>query len=88
MAESTAERTARALWGSLNIVISVAIGLLAAVLYWSWVEGDIGDLSTRAVARVQDEAWIFRAMWASIVAIGIGGLAWAILESVRPSRAR
>ena len=88
MAESTAERTARALWGSLNIVISVAIGVLAAILYWSWMEGDIGDLPERAVARVQLEAWIFRAMWAGIVALGIGALAWVILESVRPSRPR
>ena len=88
LAESTAERTGRALLGSLNIVISALIGVLAAVLYWSWLDGDIGSLSTRAIARIQDEAWIFRAMWATIVAVGIGGVAWIILESVRPSRAR
>jgi hypothetical protein len=88
LAESTAERTARALLGSLNIVISVLIALLAAVLYWSWMEGDIGNLDARAIARVQAEAWLFRAMWAAIVAVGIGGLAWIILESVRPTRGR
>lgn len=88
LAESTAERTARALWGSLNIVISVMIGVLAAVLYWAWLEGDIGNLDARAIARVGAEAWIFRAMWAVIVAAHIGGLAWVILESVRPTRMR
>lgn len=88
LAESTAERTGRALLGSLNIVISVLIGLLAAVLYWQWVQGEIGSLSERAVDRIEDEAWIFRAMWATIVAVGIGGVAWVILESVRPSRGR
>jgi hypothetical protein len=88
LAESTAERTARALLGSLNIVISILIGVLAAILYWSWVEGDIGDLSARAVRRVQDEAWLFRAMWAGIVGVGIGALAWVIIESARPTRGR
>ncbi|HET9199466.1 MAG TPA: hypothetical protein VFO84_00635 [Dehalococcoidia bacterium] len=88
MAESTAERTARALLDSLNIVISVFIGLLAAVLYWAWLDGDIGDLSRRAIQRIEDEAFLFRVMWAGIVGVAIGGLAWVIIESVRPTRGR
>jgi hypothetical protein len=86
MAESTAERAGRAVLGSLNIVLAVLIGLIAAVFYWQWLAGDIGSLPENAVNRVQNEAYLFRVMWAIIVAAGVGGLIWIILESVRPTK--
>jgi uncharacterized membrane protein YebE (DUF533 family) len=90
MAESTAERAGRALLASLNLVLAIVIGLVAAVLYWQWLAGEsplgIGSLPQNAVDRVQNEAYLFRVMWAIIVAAGAGGLVWIILESLRPTK--
>jgi hypothetical protein len=51
-----------------------------------WTEGDIGSLSEATVRRVQEEAFLFRVMWALIVGVFAGALTWVILESVRPTK--
>jgi hypothetical protein len=70
----------------LNIFVALVVTLLITVIYWLWMEGDIGNLSESTVRRVQEEAFLFRVMWALIVGVFGGGVTWVILESVRPTR--
>ncbi|MEX2238182.1 MAG: hypothetical protein WEB00_11660 [Dehalococcoidia bacterium] len=77
MAETTPERLGRAFIASINLIFAALVAVVAAVVYWQW-QNDY--------ARIQDESWFFRAMWAGLIALGAGGIVWVVLQSVRPSR--